>query len=224
MDWLVVLLIILAGITKRAQIPFSRWLPAAMAAPTPVRALVHSRTLVTAGVFLLIRFYPFLHSFLFFNQILLVVSTLTIFMAGTAAIVECDLKKIIALSTLSQLGVIISRIALNLPWLALFHLITHALFKALLFICAGTIININIHSQDLRTVGSLYKQIPLSISCIIISKAALIGLPFIAGFYSKDLIIEITIFRRTNRVIIGLYGVATMLTAAYSMRFFVVLI
>ena len=220
----IIILLILAGITKRAQIPFSRWLPAAIAAPTPVRALVHSSTLVTAGVFLLVRFYPFLHSFVLFNQVLLIISTLTIFMAGTAAIVECDLKKIIALSTLSQLGVIISRIALNLPWLALFHLMTHALFKALLFICAGTIININIHSQDLRTVGSLYDQIPLSISCIIISKVALIGLPFMAGFYSKDLIIEITVFRRTNRLIIWLYCGATCLTAVYSSRFLFLLI
>ena len=220
----IIILLIMAGMTKRAQIPFSRWLPAAIAAPTPVRALVHSSTLVTAGVFLLVRFYPFLHSLALFNQILLIISTLTIFIAGTAAIVECDLKKIIALSTLRQLGVIISRIALNLPWLALFHLITHALFKALLFICAGTIININIHSQDLRTVGSLYDQIPLSITCIIISKAALIGLPFMAGFYSKDLIIEITVFRRTNRVIIWLYCGATCLTAVYSSRFLFVLI
>jgi len=121
-----------------------------MAAPTPVSALVHSSTLVTAGVFLLIRFYPFLHSLKLFNCILLIVATCTILIAGLRALTECDIKKIIALSTLSQLGIIITRLALNLPHLTFFHIITHALFKALLFIGAGSFINYHIHSQDLR--------------------------------------------------------------------------
>jgi NADH-ubiquinone oxidoreductase chain 5 len=140
----------LAAITKRAQIPFSRWLPAAMAAPTPVSALVHSSTLVTAGVFLLIRFYPFLRSTTWFNQLLLLIAVTTTTMAGLRAITECDIKKIIALSTLRQLGIIIAAIGLGMVTLAYFHIVTHALFKALLFICAGTLINRHIHSQDLR--------------------------------------------------------------------------
>lgn len=214
----ITLLIIFAAITKRAQIPFSRWLPAAIAAPTPVSALVHSSTLVTAGVFILIRFYPSLSLFQYFNKILLILATLTIFMAGINAIAECDLKKIIALSTLRQLGVIIRSIGLNMPLLAFFHLATHALFKALLFVCAGTLIHIHHHSQDLRIVGNLSSQIPLTMACLLRANIALCGLPFIAGFYSKDLIIEFTLFNQTNIVIIIIFILATILTAAYSVR------
>ena len=147
--------IIVAGITKSAQIPFSRWLPAAIAAPTPVSALVHSSTLVTAGVFLIIRFFPFLSSSSFFCPVLLLIATATMFMAGISARFETDLKKIIALSTLRQLGVMIAAIGLNLLNLALFHLFTHALFKALLFLCAGNIIHQSTNNQDLRLIGGL---------------------------------------------------------------------
>jgi len=213
------LLIIVAAITKRAQIPFSRWLPAAMAAPTPVRALVHSSTLVTAGVFLLIRFYPFLHSINLFNTRLLVIGTTTIFIAGLRAITECDIKKIIALSTLSQLGLIIIRIGINIPNLAFFHIVTHALFKALLFICAGSFINYHHHTQDLRWIGNLANQIPVARACISIANLALCGFPFIAGFYSKDIIIEWSIYSPTNFIItiIGLFRIGT--TTFYSIRF-----
>jgi len=126
-----------------------------MAAPTPVSALVHSSTLVTAGVFLLIRFYPFLRQASFFCPTLLLIATRTIFIAGISATFESDLKKVIALSTLSQLGVIISAIGLGLLKLAFFHLLTHALFKALLFVCAGNIIHISSNNQDLRIIGNL---------------------------------------------------------------------
>ena len=125
-------LVVLAGATKRAQIPFSSWLPAAMAAPTPVSALVHSSTLVTAGVYLLIRFRRSFSDWL--NTLLLLIAGLTIFIAGLSANFEYDLKKIIALSTLSQLGLIISILSLGFARLAFFHLLTHALFKALLFV------------------------------------------------------------------------------------------
>lgn len=153
-----------------------------------------------------------------FSTLLLCAATLTIFIAGINAIAECDLKKIIALSTLRQLGVIIRRIGLGLPTLALFHLITHALFKALLFVCAGTLIHIHHHSQDLRTVGNLARQMPLTITALLTANIALCGLPFIAGFFSKDLIIEISLFNSTNPIIIALFILATGLTAAYSMR------
>jgi len=214
-----ILLIIVAAITKSAQIPFSRWLPAAMAAPTPVSALVHSSTLVTAGVFLLIRFYPFLHSLKLFNCILLIVATCTILIAGLRALTECDIKKIIALSTLSQLGIIITRLALNLPHLTFFHIITHALFKALLFIGAGSFINYHIHSQDLRWIGNLNNQLPVASSCITIANLALCGFPFIAGFYSKDLIIEIASINSTNIIIFMIILVRVGLTRFYSIRF-----
>jgi len=150
MTYIQVIAITIAAITKRAQIPFSRWLPAAIAAPTPVSALVHSSTLVTAGVFLLIRFYPFLHSIKLFNYILILFGVSTILIAGLRAISECDIKKIIALSTLRQLGIIITSLGLNIPQLAYYHILTHALFKALLFVCAGRFINSHLHSQDLR--------------------------------------------------------------------------
>ena len=207
-----------AAMTKRAQIPFSRWLPAAIAAPTPVRALVHSSTLVTAGVFLLIRFYPYLSRVLYFNQVILVIASITIFMAGVSALVERDIKKIVALSTLSQLGVMMSAIGLGFPFLAYFHIVTHALFKALLFVCVGTLINLHHHRQDLRVIGNLSTQMPLTITCLNIANMALCGLPFLSGFYSKDLIIEIVLFRSYRYIIIVIFILATIITAAYSIR------
>lgn len=213
------LALILAAITKSAQVPFSSWLPAAMAAPTPVSALVHSSTLVTAGVFLLFRFYPTLSSQPGFNSILLIMATLTSLMAGLRAITECDIKKIIALSTLRQLGVIMVRLGLNAPFLAFFHLITHALFKALLFLCAGTLIHLHHHSQDLRYMGNLLAQTPSIAAAIIISNLALCGTPFLAGFYSKDAILEFALFHFSNVPILILFFFATGLTVAYTTRF-----
>lgn len=219
-----VLVIVVAGCTKRAQIPFSSWLPAAIAAPTPVSALVHSSTLVTAGVFLLIRFYPFLHLSIYFNNALLFVSVSTIFMAGISATTECDIKKIIALSTLSQLGVIICSLGLNSPTIALFHIITHALFKALLFICAGQLIADHLHGQDLRWMGNLRSQNPTATSSILIANIALCGLPFLAGFYSKDLIIEYILTGGFNFLIVTLSLIAVGFTAFYSIRFSLLII
>jgi len=215
---IIILSIIIAGITKSAQIPFSSWLPAAIAAPTPVSALVHSSTLVTAGVFLLIRFYPFLSSINIFSYILLLLASLTIIIAGIVAIVEQDLKKIIALSTLRQLGVIITSIALGLPNLAFFHLITHALFKALLFICAGTIINFFHHTQDLRQIRNAWNQLPLTTATLLTANIALCGAPFLSGFFSKDLILETTLFSPYNWFIVSICFIATALTARYSIR------
>lgn len=222
-NYLIIPIIILAAITKRAQIPFSSWLPAAIAAPTPVSALVHSSTLVTAGVFLLLRFYPSIQTFCQAKTILLLIATTTIFIAGISAIFECDIKKIIALSTLRQLGVIIGAIALSLPLLGFFHLITHAIFKALLFIGAGSLIALFQHSQDLRGIGSLTKQLPLSISIMLLARIALCGSPFLAGFYSKDIILEIILFNQTNTIIIVIFIIATILTAAYSTRILIIL-
>lgn len=213
------LLIIFAAITKRAQIPFSSWLPAAIAAPTPVSALVHSSTLVTAGVYLLIRF-----NVLFVNslerRLLLLIASLTIFMAGLGANFEFDLKKIIALSTLSQLGLIIRVLCLGLRKLAFFHLLTHALFKALLFICAGAIIHNMGNSQDIRDIGSLLFSIPLTLICLNVANLALCGFPFLAGFFSKDLILEIVLISKLNFFIFFLFFFSTGLTVSYSFRLF----
>jgi NADH-ubiquinone oxidoreductase chain 5 len=176
---------------------------------------------VTAGVFLLFRFHYTLSNSVLYLQTLLILSSITILIAGIAAISECDIKKIIALSTLSQLGVIIRRLGINLPFLAFFHLITHALFKALLFLTAGTIINFHHHSQDLRFIGNLVISSPLTVSSLIIANLALCGTPFLAGFYSKDLILESSLFNSTSFIIILLLFLATMLTARYSIRFIV---
>lgn len=219
-----IMLILVAAITKSAQIPFSRWLPAAIAAPTPVSALVHSSTLVTAGVFLLIRFYNFLRHIPIFNQTILLIGTTTIFIAGLSAITECDIKKIIALSTLRQLGLIIIRIGIKIPNLAFFHIVTHAIFKALLFICAGAFINYHHHTQDLRWIGHLISQIPITSRCIIIANLALCGFPFIAGFYSKDIIIEWAIYSNTNIIIILIRIIRIGTTTFYSIRFSLVTI
>jgi NADH-ubiquinone oxidoreductase chain 5 len=213
------LCILLARITKRAQVPFSRWLPAAIAAPTPVSALVHSSTLVTAGVFLLVRFHPFIRSWPYFSRTLLFISVITLLIAGIRANFEYDIKKVIALSTLRQLGVIMIRLALNMPYLTLFHLYTHALFKAMLFLCAGIIIHNNRNIQDLRILGGLWKDIPLTIRCLNIANLALCGAPFLRGFYSKDLILEIFLFRPCNIFILLLIFLATGITSAYSLRF-----
>jgi len=214
-----IFLILVTAITKSAQIPFSRWLPAAIAAPTPVSALVHSSTLVTAGVFLLLRFYPFLHSIKYFNTVILIIAVRTIFIAGISAITECDIKKIIALSTLRQLGLIITSLGFNSPIITFFHIVTHALFKALLFICAGSFIHYHNHSQDLRWIGILTNQLPIASSSITIANTALCGFPFIAGFYSKDLIIEIAINSTSNIIILSLAIIRIGLTRFYSIRF-----
>lgn len=210
-------LVILAAITKRAQIPFSSWLPAAIAAPTPVSALVHSSTLVTAGVYLLIRFNILLRTS-WLGNLLLLLSGLTMFIAGLGANYEFDLKKIIALSTLSQLGLIIRILSIGYYKLAFFHLLTHALFKALLFICAGAIIhNIN-NSQDIRLIGRLSIIIPLTSSCFNLANLALCGIPFLAGFYSKDLILETVSLSYINMFSFFLFFFSTGLTVCYSFR------
>lgn len=214
-----IIIIICAAITKRAQIPFRRWLPAAIAAPTPVSALVHSSTLVTAGVFLLIRFYPFLHKLNLFNTILLYLAMMTIIISGLCACVEWDIKKIIALSTLSQLGLIICSLGLNLPWLTYFHMVVHAIFKALLFICAGILIRNYIHRQDLRWIGNLVKYIPITASCVIVANLAISGFPFLAAFYSKDSIIELSIFNLNRSIIILLLYLSVGITSFYGIRF-----
>lgn len=210
-------LIIVAAITKSAQIPFSAWLPAAMAAPTPVSALVHSSTLVTAGVYLLIRFNCLIINSLF-SQVLFLLGGLTIFIAGLGANFEYDLKKIIALSTLRQLGLIIRILCAGAPFLAFFHLLTHALFKALLFICAGVIIHSIKNFQDIRYMGSLINQLPLTASYLNIANIALCGVPFLAGFYSKDLILEVRRFFSINIIRYFLYFFSTGLTVCYSIR------
>lgn len=214
---LIIFFLIVAGITKRAQIPFSVWLPRAMAAPTPVSALVHSSTLVTAGVYLLIRFNSYL-VIREFRKVLIILSVLTIFISGLIANFEFDLKKIIALSTLRQLGLMIIILSVGYPLISYYHLLTHAIFKSLLFIRAGVIIHRIINNQDIRIIGGLNEFIPFTIYRFNLTLLALCGFPFIAGFYSKDIIIEIIYFRKFNVVIFFISVISLIFTVIYSIR------
>nr|AOY39559.1 NADH dehydrogenase subunit 5 [Scolytinae sp. BMNH 1040331] len=213
---LIFMFCILAAFTKSAQIPFSSWLPAAMAAPTPVSALVHSSTLVTAGVYLLIRISMNFNSSLM--QILLFLSLFTMFMAGACANFEYDLKKIIALSTLSQLGMMITVMSLGGQDLAFFHLLTHALFKALLFMCAGVMIHTFGDFQDIRMMGGLISFMPVTCVCMNISNFALCGIPFLSGFYSKDLMAEFLSMEILSNFIYWIFYISIGLTVSYSLR------
>nr|YP_010310381.1 NADH dehydrogenase subunit 5 [Camptopus lateralis]UMY75916.1 NADH dehydrogenase subunit 5 [Camptopus lateralis] len=215
-NFYIFVLVTLAAFTKSAQIPFSSWLPAAMAAPTPVSALVHSSTLVTAGVYLLIRFSNLLYQFNL--SYILLLSMLTMFMSGLGANFEYDLKKIIALSTLSQLGLMMSILFMGYPLISFFHLITHAFFKALLFLCAGLIIHCMNDSQDIRHMGGLVNCLPYTSCNFFIANMSLCGLPFLSGFYSKDLALEYMTMNYYNLFIYLLFYVSVGLTVSYSMR------
>lgn len=183
-------ILILTFITKRALYPFSPWLPIAIAAPTPISALVHSSTLVTSGLYLIMRFNYILYSSPEVMKVLFVVSLFTSFYAGLNTMFEVDFKKLIALSTLSHLGFIGIAFSLGLLHLRFFHLLVHALFKSLLFITIGDIIiNLN-HSQDARYLSSGFLYTPFSCFVISISLVNLLGLPRLRGFFSKDLVLE----------------------------------
>nr|YP_015441.1 NADH dehydrogenase subunit 5 [Scutigera coleoptrata]CAE01477.1 NADH dehydrogenase subunit 5 [Scutigera coleoptrata] len=216
--WWVGLCVLVAAMTKSAQIPFSAWLPAAMAAPTPVSALVHSSTLVTAGVYLLIRFDVMFSEVYVAKSMLFFFSVFTMFMAGLGANFEYDLKKIIALSTLSQLGLMMFVLSMGYSMLAFFHLLTHALFKALLFLCAGGIIHSMGDNQDIRVMGSLSNNQPFLCSCFNVANLALCGMPFLAGFYSKDMILEMCMMSNFNTFMFFITMLSTGLTVSYSFR------
>nr|YP_010272349.1 NADH dehydrogenase subunit 5 [Parascaphoidella transversa]UKE80333.1 NADH dehydrogenase subunit 5 [Parascaphoidella transversa] len=210
-------MVIISSFTKSAQIPFSSWLPAAMAAPTPVSSLVHSSTLVTAGVYLLIRFFNYSY---FMNNFLLFISLMTMIMSSFCANYEFDLKKIIALSTLSQLGLMMSCLFLGLVDLSFFHLLSHAMFKSLLFLCSGIIIHLMGGYQDIRVMGSICLVMPVTCCCFNISNMALCGIPFLSGFYSKDLIVELSMFNSLSMIMFILFYFGLGLTALYSIRLF----
>ena len=217
-NWVQSLGILIAAITKRAQIPYSSWLPAAIAAPTPVSALVHSSTLVTAGIFIIYRFNQIIYNSVFIQLILITCGILTTLIAGIRAIYENDIKKIIALSTLRQLGLIVVCLGVNIPNLAFFHISAHAIFKALLFISAGCLIFFNNHNQDLRMYGQFSTYPIITTSSIFISRISLIGIPFIAGFYSKHAIMDWSNNLSINIIIYILIFIAILLTTLYSIR------
>nr|UZC54078.1 NADH dehydrogenase subunit 5 [Nipponoluciola cruciata] len=208
--------VILSVSTKSAQIPFSSWLPAAMSGPTPVSSLVHSSTLVTAGVYLMIRF-----NFCFklnLTFVMLFTSSLTMFMSGLGANFEFDLKSIIALSTLSVLELMMSISFLGDYNLAFFHLLSRALFEALLFMCAVCMIHNSMNCQDIRYMGSLINFMPLTCTFFKISSFSLCGLPFLAGFYSKDSILEVFSMNCMNMCMYFIFYISIGLTVSYTFR------
>nr|WEI30823.1 NADH dehydrogenase subunit 5 [Rhipicephalus sanguineus] len=217
------LLIIIAGLIKSAQIPFSAWLPAAMAAPTPVSALVHSSTLVTAGVYLLIRF-DLLFNNNIFSAFLMKISLMTMIMSGMNAFFENDLKKIIAFSTLSQLSIMMLTLSLSLTNLSFFHLIVHAIFKSMLFLCAGFVIHNLMGNQDIRFLSDFFKFSPLILSCMMIGMFSLMGFPFIGGFYSKDVIMEFFFLKSNNMIEMNMFIVGIIFTFLYNFRLFYMLL
>lgn len=212
---LVILFLVIAACSKRAQFPFSAWLPAAIAAPTPISALVHSSTLVTAGVYLLIRVINYPHPTSM--TLILIISRITALYASISANWEIDIKKIIALSTLRQIAIIIFAISLGSITLAFFHLIIHAIFKSIIFLCAGIIIHSSSY-QDIRPIGTTLNNTPIVASILGISSLSLIGVPFISGFFSKDPIVETVIFSKTFSLIRFLIILSVGITSAYSIR------
>nr|YP_010963621.1 NADH dehydrogenase subunit 5 [Pantaleon erectonodatus]WKZ08104.1 NADH dehydrogenase subunit 5 [Pantaleon erectonodatus] len=209
------ILLVLSSFTKSAQIPFSCWLPAAMAAPTPVSSLVHSSTLVTAGVYLLIRFFD---NLIVFNYLFILMGLFTMVFSSFCANFEFDLKKIIAFSTLSQLGLMMTSIFMGFIDYSFFHLLIHAMFKSLLFLCSGIFIFFYLDNQDIRFLGGCCNFLPLTSCCFNISNMALCGIPFLSGFYSKDLIIEMSFFFGFNFVIMSIFYFSLGLTCCYSFR------
>lgn len=220
LDILVLSLLLLTFITKRAIFPFSPWLPLAIAAPTPISALVHSSTLVTAGLYLMIRFSYLLYSSYSLIQLLLILRLFTSFYAGINSIFEKDLKKIIALSTLSHLGFIGIAFSSGLLQLAFFHILTHALFKSLLFMTIGDIIiNLN-HSQDIRYLSSGILYTPISCIIIYVSILNLLGLPNLSGYFSKDLVLEIINYSSVSVLVIFVLFINVFFTYYYTYQLF----
>nr|YP_010165804.1 NADH dehydrogenase subunit 5 [Dreissena rostriformis]QRV59738.1 NADH dehydrogenase subunit 5 [Dreissena rostriformis] len=212
----ILLAMVVGGMTKSAQIPFAAWLPAAMAAPTPVSTLVHSSTLVTAGVYVLLRFSESLNGLpLIF---LMISSIMTLLMAGISATMESDLKKIVALSTLSQLGVMLFALSNQMPNMCFFHLITHAFFKATMFLCVGTLIFTSGGIQDYRLSGGCWYKMPVVSSWLIVCCMCLTGLPFTSGFLSKDVIVESCLWNDLSMLTVVYMFFSVVLTAIYSTR------
>ncbi|MDC0418056.1 NADH-quinone oxidoreductase subunit L [Pelagibacteraceae bacterium] len=219
---LISLSLFIGAMGKSAQFLFHTWLPDAMEGPTPVSALIHAATMVTAGVFLVVRCSPIFEYSQVALNFIAIVGMVTAVFAASVALVQNDIKKIIAYSTCSQLGYMFFAAGVGAYHVAIFHLFTHAFFKALLFLGAGSVIHAFKDEQDIRKMGGVWKKIPYTWGLMLIGTLALTGFPFLSGFYSKDAIIEFAYFKNSS---VGYYamtvGIFTaFLTAIYSWRLF----
>lgn len=211
----IALMLFVGACGKSAQLPLYLWLPDAMEGPTPVSALIHAATMVTSGVFLLTRMAPVLHaSYPWAGDVIATVGAITALFAATIAVAQTDIKKVLAYSTVSQLGFMFLAIGSGAYVAAIFHMVTHAFFKALLFLGSGSVIHGMHHEQDMRRMGALRKVMPITGFTFIIGWLAIAGVPPFAGFWSKD---EILLYAFANNRLLWFIGVVTALLTAYYM-------
>ncbi|MBN9565420.1 MAG: NADH-quinone oxidoreductase subunit L [Alphaproteobacteria bacterium] len=216
----IVLLLLVGASGKSAQLGLHVWLPDAMEGPTPVSALIHAATMVTAGVFMLVRMSPVVELSEVGLMVIACLGALTAFFAGTVAITQNDIKRVIAYSTCSQLGFMFFAVGVSAYHAAMFHLFTHAFFKALLFLGAGSVIHALCDEQDMRKMGGVWRSIPMTYAMMWVGTLALTGFPLMAGYYSKDLILE-SVFASSlpvSKMVFVVGIMATAMTALYSWR------
>ncbi len=214
------LFLFFGAMAKSAQIPLHVWLPDSMEGPTPISALIHAATMVTAGIFMVARLSPLYELASFTNDFILLIGASTALFIGVIAIFENDIKKVIAFSTISQLGYMVAALGINAYSSSFFHLYTHAFFKALLFLCAGSVIMSLHHNQDIRTMGGLKSKLPITYVSFFIGTLCIIGFPFTSGFFSKDLILEVMLYKNNTISFVAylmlLFG--ALATTIYSFR------
>ena len=214
------LFLFFGAMAKSAQIPLHVWLPDSMEGPTPISALIHAATMVTAGIFMVARLSPIYELALFTTDFILIIGASTALFIGIIAVFENDIKKVIAYSTISQLGYMVAALGINAYTVSFFHLYTHAFFKALLFLCAGSVIMSLHHNQDIRKMGGLRSKLPITYASFMIGTLCIIGFPFTSGFFSKDLMLEVMLYENSiisfTAYIMLLLG--ALVTTIYSLR------
>ena len=214
------LFLFIGAMAKSAQIPLHVWLPDSMEGPTPISALIHAATMVTAGIFMVARLSPLYATTDFTSDFILIIGASTALFIGVIAIFENDIKKVIAYSTISQLGYMVAALGISAYSVSFFHLFTHAFFKALLFLCAGSIIMSLHHNQNIQNMGGLKSRLPVTYICFLIGTLSIIGFPLTSGFFSKDLILEVMLYENNTISYIAYFMLLTgaLVTSIYSFR------